>query len=101
KFIATASDSDNSGGPYRYFIHTQYFTNLTLTPWTAVSRRSNRNWEARSFGTIRYYAQINGVGANETSDDWLISTNLDFRGTTQQALTFETAKINAGPDLQV
>ncbi len=96
----TASDPDNSGGPYTWFIHTQTFTNLTLDPWTAYSRASNKDWVAKHFGTERYYAQLNGVNADVPSDDWLISPRLDFSGTSAQTLSFETAKINGGPDLE-
>jgi hypothetical protein len=100
QFTVTTDDPDNSGGPYRWFIHRQDFSELKLEPWTAYSRASNKNWEPRKFGD-RYYAQINGFGADEASDDWLISPKPDFSGTTEQVLTLESAKINAGPDLKV
>ncbi len=99
-FKATASDPDNAGGEYVWFLHQQTFTNLTLSPWTAYSRASTKNWEAKKFGD-RYYAQILGVGADKASDDWLISPKLDLTGTKAETLSFESLKQYDGPDIQV
>jgi hypothetical protein len=98
-FTAVGSGEDSSA-PYLWPLHTQTFTNLSLAPWTAYSRKSNKNWEAKEFGD-RTYAQMLGVGADVPSDDWLISTNLDYRGTTAQVLSFESLKQFTGPDLTV
>ena len=99
-----AHDPDNANGPFLGLIHSQDFKNpdgeLTLEPWTAISLASDKDWKADEFGE-RTFAQIWGFNADDASDDWLISSVLDFTSTSDEFLTFETAKQFDGPDIEV
>lgn len=72
--------------------------NGSLNNWSSVSGASNKDWGASSYGGVTF-AKMNGYGADEASNDWLISPKIEFAG--NQALTFETAKGYSGPDLTV
>ena len=100
EFSASASDPDNNDVAYRWRIVEGKFSDLDLSPWTAYSRASNRNWEAAQFGE-RSFAQILGFGGNAASDDWLISPRLDFTKTSDESLIFESAKDFDGSDIEV
>lgn len=72
----------------------------TLGVMQAVSLASDADWAPGGFDEMRF-AQANGYGADEASDDWLITPELDFTGLTDATLSFSTAKEFDGPDLEV
>ena len=67
--------------------------------WRPISLASNADWEAGSFGDLSF-AEMNGFGANEASDDWLISPQIDFDSFDAEVLTFDTIKGFDGPPLE-
>lgn len=64
-----------------------------LGPFSAVSLQSNENWGTGSEGDPPNapYAVVSGFGANEPSDDWLISPACDFETLEDETLTFLNA----------
>lgn len=70
------------------------FSDEELAPMTAYSVASNENWEISSAGSWPDvpYAVANGFGANEPSNDWLISPALNFNEYEGETLTFANAK---------
>jgi hypothetical protein len=71
-----------------------------LAPWTTYSVSSNLNWEIGSYSG-RSYAYMNGYGADEASDEWLISPPLDLENYNNISLNFENARNFGGPSIQV
>jgi hypothetical protein len=55
----------------------QDFENDTLGAWQSYSVASNQDWQWGSFGGDGF-ATVNGFGANESSNDWLISPRFDL-----------------------
>ena len=94
------TDPDNNGGPYYGDIFQDQFGNHSLAGFEARSVTSNRNWETSQFGE-RSFAQINGIGADGPSDDWLIIPSLDLTHSENEALSFESAKAAVGADIEV
>ena len=94
------SDPDNNGGPYFGDMFQDQFGNNTLNGFETRSEKSNRNWETSQFGE-RSFAQINGIGANGPSDDWLIIPGLDLTQSENEVLSFESSKIASGPNIEV
>ncbi len=70
------------------------FSNDELAPMAAISVASNENWGTSSAGSADNvpYAVINGFGANEPSNDWLISPAINFNNYDGETLTFLNAK---------
>lgn len=68
--------------------------------FTAESVASNADWATGSFSGNGYVAG-NGYGADEASDDYLISPTMDLTGITNAVMSFTTARNFDGPDLQV
>ena len=74
-----------------------------LQGWMPFSRASNRDWTRQSAdggaeGTL-WYMQMDGFGADEASDDWLISPALDMesRGWTDAQLRYFRHYAFGGP----
>ena len=53
------------------------FAGGSLGLWRAVSVASNEDWEASERDGLTF-AEANGFGADEPSDDWLVSPVIDF-----------------------
>lgn len=70
------------------------FSDDELDPMTAYSVASNENWGTSSAGGADNvpYAVANGFGANEPSNDWLITPAIDFNAREGETLTFLNAK---------
>lgn len=70
------------------------FSDDEFDPLTVYDVASNASWEIGSFGgePRSPYAEANGYGANEPSNDWLITPALDFSETSGQTLSFASAK---------
>ncbi len=81
-------------------IESEDFESGTFGDWTTYSVKSDEDWEIRSYSG-NYYAYANGFGADEASDDWLISPQLDLSDYSWVKLDFLTARNYGGPDLQV
>jgi hypothetical protein len=71
-----------------------------LGDFTEQSVTSNYTWRHRTFGN-RGFAEMAGFGADEASDDWLISPAIDLAGLDSAVLEFTTARNFPGPDLEV
>lgn len=72
-----------------------------LGNWTLYSAASDATWQYDNFQDD-YFAEINGFGADEASDDWLISSAIAIgAGTTEVSISFVTAKNFEGGNLEV
>lgn len=78
----------------------QTFESGSLNPWNSYSVNSNVNWKVDSYGSASY-GYMNGYGADEASDDWLISPNVNFDAVRSETLTFKTAKNYDGGSFEV
>ena len=67
------------------------FSDDALSPFTQYSVASGNNWVVSDFDG-NFYAEANGYGAGEPSNDWLISPALDFASTADETLSFRNAK---------
>ena len=76
------------------------FSSGTLGFWTAISLASNADWLPSERDGI-FFAEANGFGADEASDDWLISPPINLDIYVEEALTFDTIKGFSGPELEV
>ena len=76
------------------------FSSGTLGFWTAISLASNADWFPSERDGI-FFAEANGFGADEASDDWLISPPINLNTYIDEVLTFDTIKGFDGPDLEV
>jgi hypothetical protein len=63
-----------------------------LDPFSTFSVASGNDWSASEEGTGDPYARVNGFGASEPSNDWLIAPALDFNTLTAETLTFRNAR---------
>lgn len=70
------------------------FSDDQLAPMTSVSVASDEDWGTSSEGDPPNapYAVMSGFGANEPSNDWLISPALDFTTVENETLRFINAK---------
>ena len=71
-----------------------------LGQFSQFSVASNANW-SHATENGDGFASINGFGADEASNDWLISAALDMSSTTSEELTADIGKEFDGPDLKV
>jgi hypothetical protein len=71
-----------------------------LGQFSQYSVASNENW-THNTSNGDGFAEMNGFGADEASDDWLISSALDMSSTTSEELTVDIGKDFDGPDLKV
>ena len=67
------------------------FSDGSLEPFTTVGINGDPTWSASSFGE-NTFAQANAFGADEPSNDWLISPAIDFTETTGHSLSFITSR---------
>jgi sulfatase modifying factor 1 len=68
----------------------------------SYSVSSNKNWEYSTKSlTESGYARISGYGAEEASDDWLISQMINLPNGSNPVLSFKTVRKFTGPDLEV
>lgn len=73
----------------------------TLLPdFTIYSGASNIDWYYDSFSGDNF-AEMNGIGANAASEDWLISTGINLSSFMGAQLSFNSAKGFSGPDIEV
>lgn len=70
------------------------FSDEELAPMTAYSVSSNEDWSVSSAGGASNvpYAVANGYGADEASNEWLITPALNFNEFEDEALSFLNAK---------
>lgn len=74
-------------------IHFEDFETNTFGTWTAYSVASDKDWAVVNFGgaySTTYFAQMNGYGENEPSNDWLISPALNLDALSGEILEFFT-----------
>ncbi len=71
-----------------------------LGEFTAISVASDADWEHGTFGG-NGFAEISGFGADEASDDWLVSPEVDLDAANEPTLTFTTARNFGGPELEI
>ena len=71
-----------------------------LGDFTTFSVASDANWEAGTFFDAASI-QINGFGADEASDDWLISPAIDLEGVSDPFLLMGHERVFEGPALEV
>jgi hypothetical protein len=76
------------------------FENGSLSPMTGISVLSNEDWRYDNFGGDNF-AEVNGFGADTTSNDWLISPALDLTTSTNPVFSFFSAKNFSGDGLSV
>jgi len=70
-----------------------------LTAVSVSSTGNNADWHIFAAAGNKF-ARINGFGADEQSDDWLISPAFDFNASTGEVLSFDTAYNFDGPALE-
>lgn len=75
-------------------------TTTELANFDTFSRASNKNWIYKSFGGD-HYAEINGFGGNEASEDWLITPAFDKGSYDKIWFSFEHVKRFGGDGLTV
>ena len=75
-------------------------TMIGLGNFTTFSVASDANWEYDNFGGDNF-AEANGFGADEASNDWLITPTLDLSGSDEAFLAFFTTKGFDGGDFRV
>lgn len=63
------------------------FDNCPLTGWTVYSISSNHDWQCNASSS---YASMNNYGADQASDDWLITPAIDLSNYKNPVLTFQT-----------
>ena len=68
----------------------------SLGQFSEFSVASDANWAPADGGAL-----MNGFGADEASNDWLLSPALDFSSTNAEELTFDLAVDFSGPALAV
>ncbi|MGC9453037.1 MAG: choice-of-anchor J domain-containing protein [Oceanipulchritudo sp.] len=71
-----------------------------LGNFAVISVASNLDWEFGEFGG-NGFAEMSGFGADEASDDWLISPAVDLSEAVYPILNFITARRFGGPELEV
>jgi hypothetical protein len=72
-------------------INMEDFEDGTLGTWWQYSVASDHDWINSEYGG-NMFAKANGYGADEPSDDWLISPPLNLDDYNNEILIFETAK---------
>ncbi|WP_143247580.1 choice-of-anchor J domain-containing protein [Agaribacterium haliotis] len=80
-----------------------YFQDFSLAEFgdfTSFSASSNADWEVRDYND-NFYAYNNGYGADEASDDWLISPALPIGYYDNASLHFDSAFNYGGPLLEL
>lgn len=97
--MTLGSYGGNGGGESNVILSSD-FEGGTLEPWVSYSVASNRDWILDSFGG-NSYAEANGWGGDEPSDDWLISPALNLSSYDFVQMTFENAKNFSGPDMML
>ncbi len=71
-----------------------------LSNWTVFSVSSDIDWYYDNFQED-YFAEMNGFGADEASDDWLITPGISVSSGQGQYLSFVSSKNFDGGSLQV
>lgn len=71
-----------------------------LNNFIVYSAASDRDWSLDDFGGDRF-AEANGFGADEASDDWLISPAVDLSAYASASFSFVSAKNFDGGDFRV
>lgn len=74
------------------------FECASLLPWLSYSVAGSDDWVVSAYGG-NYYAYSSGYGADEASDDWLISPQLNLSG--DETLSFRSAKGYSGSEIVV
>jgi len=77
------TDDDITDSEALMTIHDEDFLNCGTTQWVAVSVASNRDWTCGSG-----VQAINGYGGDESSDDYLISPELNMDNYSDEILSF-------------
>ncbi len=70
-------------------INIENFEDGTLGTWSEFSVASNISWESVQYGDDKF-AKMTGYGADEASNDWLISPQLDLSQTSGEILSFDS-----------
>ena len=76
------------------------FADGSLGLWRALSVASDKDWFASDRDGLTF-AESNGFGANEPSDDWLVSPAIDFDLSSGEMQTFDSIRGFSGPDIEV
>ena len=76
------------------------FENNSLGTMTAVSVSSSKNWGVREHRGS-FFARMNGFGADQASDDWLITPALPLSFFNDVSISFDSAYNFSGPELEV
>lgn len=71
-----------------------------LSPFSSVSVASNEDWTRESFSGD-FFAEMSGFGADEASEDWLISPAFDFSSTSGETLNFQHTRGFDGGALEI
>ncbi len=81
-------------------IYLEDFQSGTFGDMTPVSVASYKDWTIWGFSG-QTYAYINGRVGNEPADDWLISPAFNLTNYSNETLSFQSAFLDEGPDLEV
>ncbi len=89
----TDGTAPSAQGTTPYEIIGNDFEDNSFGAWDTISAASDRNWAVVNFGggyQTTYFAQMNGFGENEPSNDWLISPSLNLNNFTDEMMEFQT-----------
>jgi uncharacterized protein YdeI (BOF family) len=91
---------DGGGGGSATLLSEDFENADGLGVFSAFSVASNADWARDSFDG-NFFAEASGFGADEASNDWLISPALDFSAASDETLAFTSTKGFDGPDFNL
>ena len=97
---STGGYTFESGGELSFDLAAVDFNDDSFGPFTTYSRASNHDWTIEERGGQKG-AVANSYGADEASDDWLISPALEVGAGAEIEVSFDLYRKYGGPELEV
>lgn len=84
-------------------VYGENFNTGSFGQFTTVNVASNKDWEMYEYpsGSGEWFVRMNGYGADEASDDWLISPEFNLYAYEGEYLTADLAYNYSGPQIDV
>lgn len=105
KFVIKSTGSTYGETPQKVGSGTELtgtkYLEFSDTTFTAVSVASNADWTISGDDIVGYSAEMNGYGADEASEDWLVSNPVDLTGVTAAKLNLDSKVEYDGGSLEV